>query len=94
VGVQSKLKLLSDPETYLQRVQVCFIKKNLAKFHLQRENELREQQKYSAQSRKHEEEVALCTFKPEIHDAPEYVKRIAKSVALLKKNSNKNKKGH
>lgn len=42
-----------------------------------------ERAKFAAEEQKREE-LAECTFKPATHDAPEYVKRIARSMALAR----------
>jgi len=69
-GVQGRLKILSDPDTYIQRVQ---------------HNQLRQDQKLVEHQRHmEEEEMKECSFAPEIHDAPAYVKRIARSMALTR----------
>lgn len=36
-----------------------------------------------------QKELNNCTFKPEIHDAPEYIKQIAKSFSLAKNTKEK-----
>lgn len=36
-----------------------------------------------------QKELQSCTFKPEIHEAPEYIKQIAKSFSLAKINKEK-----
>jgi len=38
----------------------------------------------TAQLRKAREELEACTFRPEIHDAPDYIKRIARSLAAAR----------
>jgi hypothetical protein len=65
---QSRLRIAEDPETYVQRLQV-------------------EAAVMAEKARKVSEEIdrkalSECTFKPAIHDAPDYVKRIARSMAL------------
>ena len=69
-GVEGRLKILSEPETYVQRVQSDQIRQDQLVEEHQRQLEI--------------DEMAECSFKPEIHDAPAYVKRIARSMALTK----------
>jgi hypothetical protein len=64
-GVQSRLKVASDPDNYLARV----------------EHEARMAQRLQVKVA-HEmraEEMRECTFRPAIHDAPAYVRKIASS---------------
>ena len=69
-GVQSRLKVSSDPDSYLARVrQHMKLKEELT-------DEVREIQE--------RELMAQCTFHPRTHEAPAYVSRIAKSVRLAK----------
>uniref|UniRef100_A0A7S2WD98 Uncharacterized protein n=1 Tax=Mucochytrium quahogii TaxID=96639 RepID=A0A7S2WD98_9STRA len=69
-NTEGRLKILSEPETYIRRLQ----HKTTLQSHRQtlaaQENEMKE--------------LGECTFKPEIHDAPKYVKRIVRSLALAK----------
>lgn len=67
---QGKLRVLDDPETYVERV------------HREQaiQAERARQQALQAESTEYDE----CTFKPEVHDAPEYIKRIAKTMALTR----------
>jgi hypothetical protein len=64
-SVESKLKILTEPGTYLQRLQ-----KDAKTFS--------EKQRRAVQAAEMSE-FAECTFQPKIHDAPAYVKRIAQS---------------
>lgn len=66
----SYLRLQSEPETYVQRVQA-----------IQKQKQERAQ---SFKQQQEQKEFEQCTFQPVTHDAPEYVKRIAKSMALAK----------
>ncbi|PRP77452.1 methionine-R-sulfoxide reductase [Planoprotostelium fungivorum] len=70
-GVQSRLRILSEPESYLDR--------------LKREQELKDfknQEKLVAKSMR---EISDCTFRPETREAPEFVKRIARELGPTKK---------
>lgn len=71
-GKQSKgkLRLRDDPSSFLRRVAA-------AKAAADERAALARQCDVTA-------EMSECTFQPETHDAPEYIKRIAKSVALSK----------
>ena len=69
-GVEGRLKILSEPETYIARVQ-----------YEQMEHDRR---MIEHQIQQEDEELAACTFQPEIHKAPGYVTRIAKSMALTR----------
>lgn len=68
--MEGRLKLLAEPETYLERVQ--------------REQKLFSDRQRRATQEAEMQEFAECTFRPEIHDAPGYVKRIARSMALTR----------
>lgn len=61
---------VSDPESYMARVR------ELA--------ERQEFRKRQVQMQREEMEMRDCTFAPKTHDAPEFVKRIARSMANLK----------
>eukprot|EP00770_Monocercomonoides_exilis_P000394 MONOS_392.1-p1 / transcript=MONOS_392.1 / gene=MONOS_392 / organism=Monocercomonoides_exilis_PA203 / gene_product=unspecified product / transcript_product=unspecified product / location=Mono_scaffold00006:200479-202749(+) / protein_length=757 / sequence_SO=supercontig / SO=protein_coding / is_pseudo=false len=76
-GVGSKLELLKSPSTLITRMEEEK-KKALEKV----EKEIKEKQK---------EEEAELTFAPKIHDAPEYIKKIAKSIHQMKKLSSANR---
>ena len=69
-GVQSRLKISSEPESYLARVRQHMALK----------------EKVTACVREAEEALELqeCTFHPQTHEAPAYVTRIAKSMQLAK----------
>ena len=68
--MEGRLKILSEPETYLQRVQ---------------SDQIRQDQLYEEHKKQLEiDEMAECSFQPEIHEAPAYVKRIARSMALTR----------
>ena len=69
-GVQSRLKVFSEPESYLARVRQHMALK----------------EKVTACVREAEEALELqeCTFHPQTHEAPAYVTRIAKSMQLAK----------
>merc|ERR1712216_244112 len=67
---ESRLRVVSDPDTYLDRIA-------------------RQHRVFSEKQRRAAQEAELskfkeCTFRPSIHDAPSYVKRIARSMALSK----------
>lgn len=69
-GVDGRLRILEDPDGYLERVQ-------------------KEQKAFSERQRRAMQEAEMkefseCTFKPQVHDAPAYVKRIARSWALTR----------
>lgn len=66
----SKLGLAQDPTQFLERY-----KENLAEH-----KNLCEQEK----KRREDEEFAECSFTPKTVDCPEYVRRIAKSMAIVK----------
>ena len=69
-GVQSRLKVASEPESYLARVQQ----------HMRLKEKVTECVRAAEEARLMRE----CTFHPETHEAPAYVTRIAKSMALAK----------
>lgn len=67
---EGRLRISEDPDSYIQRLQ--------AEAALASE---RARQVSEAQSRA---ELSECTFHPRTNDAPEYVKRIARSMALAR----------
>jgi hypothetical protein len=78
-NARSRLNILNDPDSYLERIQ-----KQEENFSVRRRKALQEQEM---------KEFAECTFHPQINDAPSYIKRIAKSMALARDarpNSKKN----
>ena len=68
--MQGKIRIQSEPETYLQRLQ-------------QSAKAFSEKQRRAVQAQEMSE-FAQCTFQPKIHDAPGYVKRIAHSMKLTR----------
>jgi hypothetical protein len=69
-NARSRLNILNDPDSYLERIQ-----KQEENFSIRRRKALQEQEM---------KEFAECTFHPQINDAPSYIKRIAKSMALAR----------
>jgi len=69
-SAEGRLKILTEPETYIQRLQ------QKSTLHTHRKNKLIQEQEMK--------ELEECTFQPQIHDAPMYVKRIVRSLALAK----------
>ncbi|RLN37335.1 hypothetical protein BBJ28_00021135 [Nothophytophthora sp. Chile5] len=67
---EGKLKILSSPDTYLQRIQQQSQAHTIKQRRAIQEKELGE--------------FAECTFKPRTIEAPAYVQRIARSVSLTK----------
>lgn len=78
-GVEGRLRILSEPETYIARVQKEQVEQDRRMIQRQIEQE--------------DAELAECTFQPEIHQAPGYVQRIAKSMALTRSSRTPAKKG-
>ena len=68
-GASSRLKLLSDPNSYLSRLAEEAAAKEEIQEQRARELELKE--------------MEGCTFRPQVHDAPTFVKRIAASMRLV-----------
>jgi len=68
--VEGRLKVLTEPDTYVRRLQ----QKNAV--HSNRKNKIVHEQEMK--------ELEECTFKPQIHEAPAYVKRIVRSLSLTK----------
>ena len=64
------MRILTEPDTYTQR--------------LKRETKLFNERKRAAIAERDATNLKECTFAPEIHEAPAYVKRIAKSMALTR----------
>ena len=65
-----RLNILSEPDTYIARVQ-----------QEQMEND---KKMIQHQINQQDAELAECTFQPAIHEAPSYVQRIARSMALTR----------
>lgn len=72
-NVKGTLRVLDNPDAYMERIKAQQV-------------EL-ERRALMEQKAKEQRELAQCTFKPETHDAPEYVKRIAESMALTRQNT-------
>ncbi len=68
-AASSKIKVLSEPDTYLARLAEEAAAKEELQEQRVRELELKE--------------IEGCTFRPEVHDAPSFVKRIAASMRLV-----------
>eukprot|EP01028_Stygiella_incarcerata_P001006 TRINITY_DN1161_c0_g1_i2.p1 TRINITY_DN1161_c0_g1~~TRINITY_DN1161_c0_g1_i2.p1 ORF type:complete len:867 (-),score=315.19 TRINITY_DN1161_c0_g1_i2:247-2847(-) len=69
-ATQGRLRLSSESHTYLQRL------KDEARRKKERIQEM--------VGKKEKREMEECTFRPVVHDAPAYVKRIARSMALAR----------
>lgn len=69
-GVEGRLKILSEPETYIARVQ--------------QEQMANDRKMIQHQIDQQDAELSECTFQPAIHEAPSYVQRIARSMALTR----------
>ena len=67
-GVQSRLKVSSEPESYLARVR--------------QHMKLKEQLTACVREAQESQQLAECTFHPRTHEAPAYISRIAKSVRV------------
>jgi len=66
--VDGRLRVLSEPEEYVERVQF--------------QAKLREAESARQKKLREEAEVAECTFAPAVHEAPAFVKRIARSMEI------------
>lgn len=69
---ESRLKILSEPDTYMLRLQ-------------ERQKQL-EEKKIAIKQEQEEKELAECTFTPKTKDAPDYVKRMAQSYRMNREN--------
>ena len=69
-NVESRLKILAEPDTYVAR--------------LNQEATVMAERARRAASEAEAAELRECTFHPAVHSAPEYVSRIAKSMALAR----------
>ncbi|KAF1324011.1 hypothetical protein FI667_g10040, partial [Globisporangium splendens] len=67
---EGKLKILTSPDTYLQRIQ--------------QQSQAHTIKQRRAMQEKEMEEFAECTFKPRTIEVPAYIQRIARSVSLTK----------
>ena len=70
-NAKGKLRVVSNPESYLERVQ--------------KEQEIFSDKRRKAAQEQERKQFAECTFHPKTNDAPAYIKRIAKSMALARK---------
>jgi hypothetical protein len=71
--IQGTLRIMDDPDGYMSRIKSQ-----------QQLNEMKQKKHAIA---KEQAELQQCTFQPETHDAPDYVKRIARSMALTRMHS-------
>lgn len=69
-GAKSVLQLSTDPSQFLDWYQ--------------NKNAERDSSRLAALKQREDEEVASCTFSPKTIDCPAYVRRIAKSMAVVK----------
>lgn len=69
-GAKSFLRVQTDPESYMNRIR-----------HM---SERQEERIKTAMMEREQRELEKCTFQPKIHEAPEFVKRIARSMANLR----------
>lgn len=69
-SVKSKLQILDDPSTYIERIKSQ-----------QRKKEIETQ---TAKEDKIRQELSECTYTPIVIDAPSYVKQIARNMAMIK----------
>jgi hypothetical protein len=69
--VNGRLRILSDSDSYIDR--------------LREERNLKQEKALVLARERERKELENCTFRPQIHDAPDYVKRIAKAVSLSRK---------
>lgn len=69
-GAKSVLQLSTDPSQFLDWYQS--------------KNAERESERAAELKRREDEEIARCTFSPKTIDCPAYVRRIAKSMAVVK----------
>jgi hypothetical protein len=67
---EGRLKVLSEPESYVARLVA--------------EAASAAEKARRAASTAEESELAECTFTPQVHDAPEYIKRIARHMAMAR----------
>mmetsp|Transcript_936 Transcript_936/g.3219 ORF Transcript_936/g.3219 Transcript_936/m.3219 type:complete len:552 (-) Transcript_936:2646-4301(-) len=67
--VSSFLRIRDNPDSYIQRLKEI----------QDRKQSKMESMKFELESK----EMAQCTFRPDTHDAPDYVKRISESMKLL-----------
>jgi hypothetical protein len=68
--IPGRLRVLEDPDTYIERVQ--------------QEARMFSEKQRRAMQESEMQEFAECTFKPQVHDAPTYIKRIARAMALTR----------
>ena len=69
-GIKSKLQILQDPEEFIERLKAEQRAKEI-EIMMSREDKMRK-------------ELEECTHQPAVIDAPDYVKQIARNMAMLK----------
>lgn len=67
---EGRLRILVEPDNYVQRLQA--------------ENLLAQERAAQAAAEAANAELSQCTFRPAVHAAPEYISRIARSMALAR----------
>jgi hypothetical protein len=75
-SVKSKLQILEDPENYIERLKSQQRKKEF-------ESQIAKEEKVRM-------EISECTYQPTIIDAPEYVKQIARNMAMIRAETKNN----
>lgn len=81
-GVSGKLRILDDADNYLKRVEVVIL---CSLFDNKMDKLSRELRTETEWSEKRNKEMQECSFRPEVHDAPDYIKRIARTIKSVKK---------
>jgi hypothetical protein len=76
-GIKSKLQILNDPEGFIER--------------LKNEQRRRDEEIMEMKEDRMRKELEECTYQPNVIDSPEYVKQIARNMALLKMELGKSK---
>ena len=70
MNVKSKLQILDDPQSYIERIKSEQRKKEIVSNIMQEE--------------KMKTELKECTYQPNVIEAPDYVKQIARNMAMIK----------
>ena len=70
INVKSKLQILDDPQSYIERIKSEQRKKEIVSQIMQEE--------------KMKTELKECTYQPNVIEAPDYVKQIARNMAMIK----------
>lgn len=83
LDVESKLKVATDPDSYLKRLEVLSPSAIIEPH--QKERAYKEAMLQYEREKKELAIISQCTFSPETHEVPEYLKKISKQMRASRK---------